>query len=54
MEYVNDRGVHADIPARDVVALFERGYPKLMELTSSVPATRFREEAEQAAAAGEP
>ena len=54
MEYVNDRGVHADIPARDVVALFEREYPKLMELTSSVPATRFREEAEQAAATGEP
>jgi len=54
MEYVNDRGVHADIPARDVVALFEREYPKLMEATSPVPATRFREEAEQAEAAGEP
>jgi transglutaminase-like putative cysteine protease len=45
MEYVSDRGVRADVPVADIVATFEREYPRLMEAGDPGSATRFRDEA---------
>lgn len=47
MEYVRDRGVQADVPMPDIVATFEREYPRLMEAGEPGSATRFRDEASQ-------
>jgi transglutaminase-like putative cysteine protease len=48
MEYVRDRGVHADVPVADILATFEREYPRLVEAGESARTTRFRDEASQA------
>jgi hypothetical protein len=45
MEYLRDRGAHADVPADDIMATFAREYPRLAERRAPAPATRFREEA---------
>src|SRR5262245_5654114 len=47
MEYVCERGVYADVPMADIVAIFEREYPKLVAAGESAHATRFRDEASQ-------
>ena len=47
MEYVCDRGVQADVPMADIVATFEREYPRLVEAGESAATTRFRDEAAQ-------
>jgi transglutaminase-like putative cysteine protease len=48
MEYVRERGVYLDVPVADIVAIFERFYPGLMEAgAAAAPASRFREEAER-------
>jgi transglutaminase-like putative cysteine protease len=45
MEYLRDRGAHADVPVADIVATFTREYPKLAAPDAPVSPTRFREEA---------
>ena len=45
MEYVRERGVHADVPMADIVAIFEREYPRLVEAGAAAATTRFRDEA---------
>jgi hypothetical protein len=45
MEYLRDRGVHADVPVADIAATFAREYPQLAERGAPAPATRFRDEA---------
>jgi transglutaminase-like putative cysteine protease len=45
MEYLRDRGVHADVPAADIMGTFAREYPRLTERGAPAPATQFREEA---------
>jgi transglutaminase-like putative cysteine protease len=47
MEYVLDRGAHADVPVDDIIATFEAAYPAMMNGGPAATATRFREEAEQ-------
>lgn len=47
MEYVRDRGAHADVPATDIRETFERAYPNLARQAAPAPATRFRAEAEE-------
>ena len=47
MEYVLERGVQADVPVADIVAIFEREYPRLVEAGESAATTRFRDEAAQ-------
>jgi transglutaminase-like putative cysteine protease len=47
MEYVCDRGVQADVPMADILATFEREYPRLVEAGESAAVTRFRDEASQ-------
>ena len=47
MEYVLERGVRADVPMADIVAIFEREYPKLVEAGEAAATTRFRDEASQ-------
>ena len=47
MEYVRERGVEADVPVADIVATFEREYPRLVEAGESAATTRFRDEAAQ-------
>ena len=47
MEYVRERGVHADVPMADILATFEREYPRLVEAGESAGTTRFRDEASQ-------
>jgi transglutaminase-like putative cysteine protease len=49
MEYVNDRGPQADVPTTDIMAIFERCYPGLVNGVKAAPATQFREEAERTA-----
>jgi len=44
-EYLLDRGAHADVPVADIMAIFAREYPRLVERGAGEPATRFREEA---------
>jgi transglutaminase-like putative cysteine protease len=48
MEYVRDRGTHADVPAAEIMAAFAREYPRLAERGTRAPATRFRDEAGEA------
>jgi transglutaminase-like putative cysteine protease len=48
MEYVCDRGVRADVPMAEILATFEREYPRLVAGAESAAATRFRDEAGQA------
>jgi transglutaminase-like putative cysteine protease len=45
MEYLRDRGVHADVPVEDIATTFAREYPRLLERAAAAPVTRFREEA---------
>jgi transglutaminase-like putative cysteine protease len=45
MEYVRERGAQADVPMADIVAIFEREYPRLIEAGESAASTRFRDEA---------
>jgi transglutaminase-like putative cysteine protease len=45
MEYLRDRGVHADVPVADITATFAREYPRLVERGTPAPVTQFREEA---------
>jgi transglutaminase-like putative cysteine protease len=45
MEYLRDRGAHADVPAAEIVATFAREYPRLVERNPPAPPTRFRDEA---------
>jgi transglutaminase-like putative cysteine protease len=48
MEYVRDRGAHADVPVADIMETFEREYPALVATQGvTAPATAFRSEAEQ-------
>ena len=47
MEYVRERGVEADVPVADIVATFEREYPRLVAAGESAATTRFRDEAAQ-------
>jgi len=47
MEYVRDRGAHADVPMDDIVTIFEREYPRLVEAGEAAATTRFRDEASQ-------
>jgi transglutaminase-like putative cysteine protease len=54
MEYLRDRGVHADVPVDDITLTFAREYPRLLERGALAPATRFREEAGQTDAGGSP
>jgi transglutaminase-like putative cysteine protease len=49
MEYVNERGSHADVPVAEIIGTFQRSYPGLMKGGAAAPATQFREEAERAA-----
>ncbi|HYB43082.1 MAG TPA: transglutaminase family protein [Candidatus Methylomirabilis sp.] len=44
MEYVRQRGTYADVPVAEIMAIFEREYPKLVS-AGAASATRFREEA---------
>jgi hypothetical protein len=48
MEYLRDRGAYPDVPAAEIIELFDRAYPGLAR---SAPAevTRFRREAAQSA-----
>jgi transglutaminase-like putative cysteine protease len=45
MEYLRDRGAHADVPMADIAATFAREYPRLMDGSAPAPPTRFRDEA---------
>jgi transglutaminase-like putative cysteine protease len=45
MEYVADRGAHADVPVAEIMTTFERAYPALFAGGGRTPATRFRQEA---------
>jgi transglutaminase-like putative cysteine protease len=47
MEYVRERGAQADVPMADIVATFEREYPRLVEAGESAGTMRFRDEASQ-------
>jgi transglutaminase-like putative cysteine protease len=47
MEYVRDRGAFADVPVADIMAAFQRHYPRLTAGAPAPSATRFRREAEQ-------
>jgi hypothetical protein len=39
--------VQADVPVADILAMFEREYPRLVEAGESAGTTRFRDEASQ-------
>lgn len=54
MEYVADRGAHADVPVADIVATFRRAYPGFFRDGGPAPVTRFRQEAGETTADGEP
>ncbi|HXH84949.1 MAG TPA: transglutaminase family protein [Candidatus Tectomicrobia bacterium] len=47
MEYVADRGAHADVPVDEIRATFAREYPELMA-RGAAPPTRFHDEARAA------
>ena len=47
LEYVGERSPQADVPVADIMATFERAYPELMRSSATVPASRFRDEAER-------
>jgi len=46
MEYLRDRGVHADVPVADIMTTFAREYPRLVARGAAPSATRFRDEAD--------
>jgi hypothetical protein len=48
MEYVHDRGARVDVPMAEIVATFEREYPRLVAAGESARTTRFRDEASAA------
>jgi transglutaminase-like putative cysteine protease len=50
MEYVRERGAFTDVPTAEIMAVFERSYPGLVNGGATAPATQFREEAERASA----
>jgi len=45
MEYLTDRGAHADVPTDEIIATFAREYPRLIERGAAASSTRFRDEA---------
>ena len=45
MEYLLDRGAHADVPVAEIMAIFAREYPRLVERGAGESVTRFREDA---------
>ncbi len=45
MEYLHDRGPHADVPVAAIIAKFQEAYPGFVSGAADVAATRFREEA---------
>ncbi|HEV8585565.1 MAG TPA: transglutaminase family protein [Methylomirabilota bacterium] len=45
MEYLEDRGVHADVPVAQIMETFAREYPRLVARAAPAPTTQFREEA---------
>lgn len=47
MEYLRDRGAYVDVPAAEIIALFDRVYPGLAR-AGAAEATRFRKEAARA------
>ncbi|MBI4011656.1 MAG: transglutaminase family protein [Candidatus Rokubacteria bacterium] len=49
LEYLRDRGPHADVPVADIVATFARAYPGLASGGAEASPTRFRKEAEETA-----
>jgi transglutaminase-like putative cysteine protease len=51
MEYLRDRGPHADVPVRDIIETFAREYPRWTRENAVAAATQFRDEAAKAAAA---
>jgi transglutaminase-like putative cysteine protease len=51
MEYVGDRGTHADVPVAEIMATFERAYPGLFRGPTAAPPTAFGSEAELATGA---
>jgi transglutaminase-like putative cysteine protease len=53
MEYVADRGAHADVPVADIVTTFRHAYPGLFRAGAAAPATQFRQEAGGVAPEGE-
>jgi transglutaminase-like putative cysteine protease len=50
MEYLRDRGPHADVPVADIMRTFEQAYPHFVTGGVGEAATRFRKEAEEASA----
>ena len=50
MEYLRQRSPVADVPVAELMAMFEREYPGLVNRGPAAPATQFRQEAEQAPA----
>lgn len=47
MEYLRDRGAYPDVPAAEIIAVFDRAYPGLTR-SGRTEVTRFRSEAAQA------
>jgi transglutaminase-like putative cysteine protease len=45
MEYIADRGTHADVPVAEIMATFQRAYPGLFRAPAATPATAFGMEA---------
>lgn len=50
LEYLRDRGAHADVPVAEIIAAFAGAYPGLMDGAAAAPATRFRDEARESPA----
>jgi transglutaminase-like putative cysteine protease len=50
MEYLRDRGPQADVPVHDIIATFQREYPRWTRENAVAAATQFRDEAAKAAA----
>jgi len=47
MEYLRQRSPVADVPAAEIMAMFEREYPGLVNRESATPVMQFRQEAER-------
>ena len=45
MEYLRDRGPHADVPVAAIIATFQEAYAGFVSGAPAAPATQFREEA---------
>jgi len=50
MEYLRQRSPVPDVPVVEIIAMFEREYPGLVNGGSTAPVTQFRQEAERAPA----